>query len=257
MSRACRQVHKSRYSQYLSEYSEISSPELLIFLIEASIVISPLDRELGAASSARSKIKDMKIRVLDSDGKYRGGLFNTVVYDATNCRVWHAPPNPNYLEKMIDISGFNKPSYPGSWFMLRISKADIEDADRQGTNDYFAENSQAINLTPVETIRWFERNGFEPPEDLLDLEPNHADATTISESKGDLPVPRTDAQQEILDLLDGNIYMAKELAKLVNGGPISEAAVRKRIEAINKSELVIINRPGRGYYLLDAPPESG
>lgn len=199
----------------------------------------------------------MKIQVLDSDGVYQGGLLNSAARDAMNCRVWHAPPDPHYSERLIDISGLNKPSYSGSWFMLRISQVDIENADRQGTNDYFAENSQAINLTPVETIRWFERNGFEPPEDILDLEPSHADAPTSSESKGDLPVPRTDAQQEILDLLDGNIYTAKELAKLVTGGPISEAAVRKRIAAINKSGLVIMNRPGRGYYLLDAPPESG
>jgi hypothetical protein len=64
----------------------------------------------------------MKIRVYDSDGVFRGGLFNTRKYNAMSCRMWHGFPNPNYREHLIDINGLGKRSSKDSWYLLRESR---------------------------------------------------------------------------------------------------------------------------------------
>jgi hypothetical protein len=72
------------------------------------------------------------------------------------------------------------------------------------------------------------------------------------ENPQNLPLP--DDQQEIWDLLENHIFTAKQLAKRVLAAPISEEAIRKRIQAIKGSKRKIENKRGVGYYRPDALP---
>jgi len=94
---------------------------------------------------------------------------------------------------------------------------------------------------------------------LGDTERNET-STTAANEEGDhrfenpqnLPLP--DDQQEIWDLLENHIFTAKQLAKRVLAAPISEEAIRKRIQAIRGSKRKIENKRSVGYYRPDAPP---
>ncbi|MCC6425178.1 MAG: hypothetical protein IT435_00010 [Phycisphaerales bacterium] len=110
----------------------------------------------------------MKIRVYDSDGVFRGGLFKTHCYNARNCRVWHAPPHPHFDESLIDIAGHDNPCEPTSWYRLQIAHVPdlIGPADH---SDDFDANSKAYRITPVEAGAWLERCGFTKPTDLIRL----------------------------------------------------------------------------------------
>lgn len=94
---------------------------------------------------------------------------------------------------------------------------------------------------------------------LGDTEKN-GPSTTAANKEGDhcfenpqnLPLP--DGQQEIWNLLENRIFTTKQLAKEVMAAPISEEAIRKRIQAIRGSERKIENKRSVGYYRPDAPP---
>jgi len=81
--------------------------------------------------------------------------------------------------------------------------------------------------------------------------PNEEGAHCL-ENPHNLPLP--DDQQEIWDLLENHFFTAKQLAKRVLAAPISEEAIRKRIQAIRRSKRKIENKRGVGYYRPDAPP---
>jgi hypothetical protein len=110
----------------------------------------------------------MKVRVFDSDGVYRGGLFKTHAFTAMNCRYWHAPPHPTYTEHLVDIAGLSKPCRRDSWFLLRLAKTPELSGPPDG-RDNFDAASQAFRIKPEEALTWFQRNGFEPPTDLVRL----------------------------------------------------------------------------------------
>lgn len=110
----------------------------------------------------------MKIRVDDSDGEYRGGLFKTDIFNAITCRVWHAPPHPHYRESLIDISGLRKPCRHGSWYVIRISRAP-EISGSEATSDSFDADSQAIRITAAEAKEWLKRYWYTLPKDLIRL----------------------------------------------------------------------------------------
>lgn len=110
----------------------------------------------------------MKIRVRDSDGVFRGGLFNTRSFNDMSCRVWHGFPHPHFQERLIDINTKGKRSSRNSWYLLRISRHPEMSGPPDGSDD-FDSQSQAYKITPNEALEWFKRVGFDAPEDLIRL----------------------------------------------------------------------------------------
>lgn len=97
-----------------------------------------------------------KIRVFDSDGVFRGGLWRPVRYPGD--RQWFAPP-----------SG---PCYESLWILengLRLRFFRMKDPAFEGSaecDDLFDRDSYAIALTPTEAMRWLEGNGYALPLSL-------------------------------------------------------------------------------------------
>lgn len=203
----------------------------------------------------------MKLPIKRSDGLFYGETLS--IDDATPLlnRHWYAPPHPHYSEYLIDNSGLCNPSHIASWYVVQLAHDDFPDS-----GDQCAPNSRAIEVKPVEALHWFDRNGYQAPEDLLELISNPRKKkfrwpwqgkplVSLTDDKSCIPL--TKEQQEIWNALEGKALMAKELVKVVEGGPISESAIEKRIKAINKTRRVIKNRRCLGFYRPDAPPESG
>ncbi len=201
----------------------------------------------------------MKIRICDSDGVYKGGLFKTDSFNEMTCRVWHAPPNPNYDECLIDISGHGNPSYEGSWLVLQVSKHPDITGPLDGSDDFDA-NSKAVRVASKEALKWFKDKVFAAPVDLVRLAKRYRplDAALDGEinqlTDADAPLP--DGQRKVWDLLKGQALTAKEIsAKLAEEREeVRDEAVRKRIEQIKESGRTIFNKRGTGYYRPDAPP---
>ena len=200
----------------------------------------------------------MKIRVYDSDGEYKGGLFKTDVFHAMNCRVWHAPPHPDYEESLIDIAGKSKPCRDSSWYRLQIAKVPDISGPSDGSDNFDA-NSRAYRISLAEAQSWFLRHGFAPPADLLALlgKPDESSsptpATTPSASVPEcrpLP-PLPDAAREVWDALNGRLRTGKQLAKQLHS---TEDAIRKRLGVLERLGRVVLNQRGAGYYRPDAPP---
>ncbi len=111
-------------------------------------------------------LADMRVRVYDSDGVFRGGLFRVSAYDPLRFRRWHAPPHPHYSEMLIDIAGMDEPSYEGSWFRVYISKN--PEVEGEGS-DSFDASSFANSFSCAEARDWLHRYGYAVPEDLQRL----------------------------------------------------------------------------------------
>ena len=195
----------------------------------------------------------MKIRVYNSDGVFRGGLFKTE--RVSGCRCWHGPPHPHHQEIMVDISGHGEPSREGSWFILRISKTPeiVESADGRAE---FDGDSQAICVTSIEAKRWFKNSIYETPPDLLELA--RAFEARGVEDDSDEPAeahePLTEIPKQIWDLLNGAAVPGKELAMRCYGDPRKASAIRKHIETIRKTGRTVDTRRGFGYFRPDSPP---
>lgn len=224
----------------------------------------------------------MKIRVFDSDGVYRGGLFKTKSLNAINCRMWHAPPHPNYRESLIDIAGKNNPCDDSSWYRLQLAAVPDLSGPPDGSDDFDA-NSRAIRISPGEAADWFDRHGFPRPPDLTELlgqigTPSHADrsangqpapgtaarATSTGTAGTPAPVaggmtggaaaalaPLPDGARAVWEALAGKVLSAKQLAQQLDS---NEHAVRKQITALNRLGRAVQNRRGAGYFRPDAPP---
>ncbi|UYV13437.1 MAG: hypothetical protein NCW75_03925 [Phycisphaera sp.] len=195
-----------------------------------------------------------KIQIYNEDGIYRGGQLDLDTDNALNCRVWPGRPCAGCTESLIDASGFGNPIEDGCWFLIFSSDApQIEGAAPEG-QDGVDVNSHAIRISAGTAMRWLERLGLEPPEDLVAW-------ISREESTGDQDPDRpttdtlmTDGQCEVWELLDGQAMTAKELAAQLPGRP-SEEAVRQRVREIKRSGQQIANKPGRGYYRPDSPPD--
>jgi hypothetical protein len=200
----------------------------------------------------------MKIRVFDSDGDYKGGLFKTDVFHAMKCRVWHAPPHPDYRESLIDIAGKGNPCYDSSWFRLQLAKVPDISGPSDGSDDFDA-NSLAYRLSPDEANQWLLRYGFTPPSDLLELLGSAAGSRSSAQptaqlangrSRAVLP-PLPDAAGEVWEALRGRMMTAKQLATMLDS---SADAVRKRLTVLARLGRVVLNQRGAGYYRPDAMP---
>jgi hypothetical protein len=110
----------------------------------------------------------MNYRVFDSDGVFKGGLFNTAVYSSLSHRVWYAPPHPHYGEKLYDISPQDEPCEASSFFILRIAFGN-DGFPRMSEEEEFDPHSHAVAITPREAEMWLIRNGYSVPEDLEQL----------------------------------------------------------------------------------------
>lgn len=197
----------------------------------------------------------MKIRVYYSDGVFRGGFIDLAGYSLLKFRMWPGRPQPGCKEFLIDTSGHGEPVYEGCWYLIRESSTpEIEGP----SGDEFDLNSHATILTSIEVEAWFMRHDLKPPPDVIELArqfdgefPNYE----MPQEDSPLDVPMlTEAQLEVWSFLDGKALAAKELGKLVVGGPLSEDAIRKRVQAIGRTGRTIAWKRSRGYYRPDSPP---
>ncbi|MEM9108882.1 MAG: hypothetical protein AAGC72_02560 [Planctomycetota bacterium] len=108
----------------------------------------------------------MKVRVYESDGVFQGGLLKLKVFNAMSCRMWHARPDPNLRESVIDISGFDEPTSRHSWFRLLLPKREPDGPWPPLEDEEFDGDAQAYRISPEEAKLWFEAQGFIPPDDL-------------------------------------------------------------------------------------------
>ena len=117
-------------------------------------------------------VRMVKVRVLESDGTLIGGLFKTHMYGRHNCRMWDAPPHPDYTEQLIEMAR------GGTWIRLLAAKVpDLTGSD--DGSDMFDEASIAYRLSPAEVVAWLQRYGFPVPADVTAL----ADQTSSREPK--------------------------------------------------------------------------
>jgi len=196
----------------------------------------------------------MKIQVYDSDGDFKGGLFKTKSFNAPNCRMWHAPPHPNYRESLIDIAGKGNPCYESSWFRLQVAAVPDISGPSDGSDDFDA-NSRAYRISASEAAAWLERHAFPIPADLKALLPrdrNGTAAPTATETSPSRPLPEGTA--EVWEALNGQMLTAKEIAQKLR---ITEDAVRKRVARLREDGRTLDNRRGSGYFRPDAPPPNG
>jgi hypothetical protein len=197
----------------------------------------------------------MKIRVYDSDGDFKGGLFKTKSFNAMNCRVWQGPPHPNYRESLIDIAGKGNPCHEGSWFRLQIAAVPNISGPPDGSDDY-DDNSRAYRIRASEAAAWLARHSFPVPDDLKALiGPTAASSSPtrpVAEIVAMAPLP--DGLRETWAALEGRSLSAKQLAQALR---TTEEGARKRIAQLNHLGRAVHNRRGAGYFRPDAPPPDG
>lgn len=205
----------------------------------------------------------MKTRIYDSDGVFRGCLWNTNMYTRMNCRVWDGLPHPHFNEYLFDISEPDQASCTGSWFILRLS-ATPDLSGSEECDDLFDANSYALRISPVEAVRFLAGLGYDAPADLASLASERssdngthlkvADETDLSAGQSMQLEPLTEALQEVWDLLSGRLLSDRDLAKMVRSAPVTADSIRKRIQGLNNCSRLVENVRGRGYFRPDAPP---
>jgi hypothetical protein len=103
---------------------------------------------------------DVKIQVLDADGKYRGGLFR---YGTGYEHHWSGAPKPNLQENMVCIRTIEE----GEWFLLEIVLP-REIVGKAEHDSLFDKKSACCYRTPVQALHWFMQQAFGPPPALVD-----------------------------------------------------------------------------------------
>jgi biotin operon repressor len=191
----------------------------------------------------------MKIRVYDSDGEYKGGLFKAKSFTASNCRTWQGPPHPHYSEMLIDIAGKGIPCHEGSWFRLQLAAVPEISGPPDGSDD-FDDNSRAYRISASEAAAWLERNAFPIPADLREFIRGETGALAGADG-GSVAGPLPDGMAEVWAALQGKLLTAKQLGQALG---ITAEAVRKRIKQLNERHHAVKNTRGAGYYRPDAPP---
>lgn len=111
----------------------------------------------------------MKVRVYESDGVFQGGLLKLDVFNALTCRMWHARPDPRIQEFLIDISTFKEATSRYSWFRVSLPKREPNGPWPRLEDDEFDPDAQAYRLRPREAQMWFQKRGFIPPDDLVEI----------------------------------------------------------------------------------------
>lgn len=101
----------------------------------------------------------VKVRVFNSDGIFRGGLFDTECSAAY--RSWPGKPNSGFIEILYYL-GY------GCWIKYQESRNPDYEYDDEGV-PVFDKESQAYKITSSEAAKWFDREGLEMPQDLLHL----------------------------------------------------------------------------------------
>ena len=190
----------------------------------------------------------MKIRVSDSDGVYKGGLFKTASFNAMTCRTWRGPPHADYDEVLIDIAGKDSPCYDSSWYRLQIAHVPDVSGPPDGSDDFDA-NSRAVHITLAEAAAWLDRHGFSRPADLIVLLGEKAPRQLPTATR--TATPMSDGTKEVWDALLGKVLTGKQLAVLLNS---NEDAIRKRVDRLNGDGHTVQNRRGAGYFRPDALP---
>jgi hypothetical protein len=185
-----------------------------------------------------------KIRVLDRQGHSKG-LLKLAQYEFeptgeeilywNDERRWTGKPKPRHFETLLQWQH----SYGIQYYLLIHFGHDLTD------DDY------ARELSAQEAAQWLVGEQYELPADLteVDLSP-----CKIAPSSKELLAPLPPAQKEVWDLLDGRALSAKELARKVAGGPVTEDSIRKRVASIRKTGRMVESTWGLGYYRPDQPP---
>jgi len=182
-----------------------------------------------------------KIRILGPDGKPDGfvepGYFQKSRDGEEEFtqfkwfKTWRGKSQGAYTEVLYRQEWKDEdPPIKSSYFLLY-----------RNSNDYFTDDDYGRSLTRQQAAEWLIQERYNLPDDLADEHPQN------------LPLP--DSQQEVWDLLNGEILTAKELAKLVSAAPVSLGSIIKLIQAIRKNGREIVTKRGVGYYRPDAPPE--
>jgi len=194
----------------------------------------------------------LKIRVTNSDGHYRGGLFTPDDYD--HARIWHGPPGVTHQDHLYNLLRSDEPTYGRSWYLYRRAvKPELTGSEE--CDDLFDHASHVVRLTPAEARRWLGNGPHDPPNDLIEYLDDIISETDSDplESKDPKRPPLTDAQLEVWNMLSGRILTAKEVALKLPRKP-SESAVAKLIKKMVDNGYPIRNIRGRGYYRENAPP---
>jgi hypothetical protein len=97
-----------------------------------------------------------KVRVYDSDGVFRGGLWRPIW--RPDLRSWAAPPAPDYSESLV----LEPPGLILRYFGAR--KSELSGSVER--DSLFDSASYAVRCTAAEAIAWLERYGYIPPDDL-------------------------------------------------------------------------------------------
>lgn len=114
-----------------------------------------------------------KIRVYDSFGTWRGGLFDTDSICSANTDTWQGAANREFDERLHFLSSC-------SWYLVQILKARSDEEVREcGRVD---PNSRAIQLTVDEAAAWFARSHYDAPLELLE-----ASRTVLTLGDGSTP----------------------------------------------------------------------
>ena len=113
----------------------------------------------GDAYQEPSRCCTPKIRVLDSDGVCRGGLWRPV--SRIDRRLWPAPPAADYSESLI------VEAEPSSMILRYFAARQPDLSGSPECDDLFDHASYAVRCNASEAVDWLERHGYSPPDDLL------------------------------------------------------------------------------------------
>lgn len=184
-----------------------------------------------------------KIRVYDTDGEFRGGLFKLHVHTRLNSKVWDGAPHDEYSEVLMDIGD-------RQWFLVQVARK----PEYQGPEDSpeeFDAASRAIRYSDGDAARWFRRNGYDIPEYLAavvgaaDLAP----ATVARQAIPPLPRNIRAIFELLCGLPAGEALNSREIVgKLAKSKvTISDSNVRKLIS--EHREALQIQTSRAGYYV--------
>jgi len=191
----------------------------------------------------------MKIRVLYSDGEFRGGLYDTDYVSVS--RNWRGRPHEHYTEYMVANCAMDEPCDDDSWLLVRMSRHPQITGSR-ACDDEFDHESYALRVTPMEVVRWFQEEGRDLPPELRSRADLLAPLSGNDGSAQDSEMPKlTPAQQQIWDLLENGAAHSKTLAMEVFRDPRKANTIRQRIVAIRRTGRAIEHDKERGYFRPD------
>ena len=191
--------------------------------------------------------RSWKIRLYDRECQSRGLLvLARHVRDADGeewmerfaVRTWRGRPRPAHFETLYLWDTKDDCRY----FVLIHSDHEFRD------DDY------AKEVLDSEAAEWLIAEQYALPDDLKCYAPGRDGMGGVDSRAA--PPPLTPALREVWALLEKQALTAKELAPRVDGAPVSEDSIRKRVAALRRSGRAIGTEAALGYYRPDAsPPE--